>query len=83
MSSLEGAFAPIAVQRGTGSYYRGYIKPPERFISTQLSGGLRVLYQKLEEKNKACVRKKLYCSERLQYQKFHYLLEIQIYSSYW
>ncbi|CAH3165118.1 unnamed protein product, partial [Pocillopora meandrina] len=39
--------------RGTGSYYRGYIKPPERFISTHLSGGLRVLYQKLEEKNKA------------------------------
>ncbi|RMX55503.1 hypothetical protein pdam_00020564, partial [Pocillopora damicornis] len=37
---------------GTGSYYRGYIKPPEGFISTQLSGGLRVLYQKLEEKNK-------------------------------
>ena len=36
--------------RGTGSYYRGYIKPPDRFISTQLSGGLRVLYQKLEEK---------------------------------
>ena len=36
--------------RGTGSYYRGYIKPPERFISTQLSGGLRALYQKLEEK---------------------------------
>ncbi|XP_066016193.1 uncharacterized protein [Pocillopora verrucosa] len=50
MSSLEGAFAPIAVQRGTGSYYRGCVKPPERFISTQLSGGLRVLYQKLEEK---------------------------------
>ena len=36
--------------KGTGSYYRGYIKPPDRFISTQLSGGLRVLYQKLEEK---------------------------------
>ena len=36
--------------RGTGSYYRGYTKPPEGCISTQLSGGLRVLYQKLEEK---------------------------------
>ena len=58
--------------RGTGSYYRGYIKPPEGFISTQLSGGLRVLYQKLEEKDKACVRKKLYCSKRLQYQKVQY-----------
>ncbi|XP_066016173.1 uncharacterized protein [Pocillopora verrucosa] len=50
MSNLDGAFAPVPVQRGTGSYYRGFVKPPERFISTQLSGGLRVLYQKLEEK---------------------------------
>lgn len=50
MSNLEGAFSPVPVHRRTGSYYRGYITPPERFISTQLSGGLRVLYKKLEEK---------------------------------
>ncbi|XP_078343974.1 uncharacterized protein LOC144629610 [Oculina patagonica] len=51
MLKLDGAFAPVSTQRGTG-FCRASISPPERFVTAQLSGGLKVLYKHLGNRKK-------------------------------
>jgi len=57
MLKLDGAFTPVSTQRGTG-YCKPSVSPPTRFVSAQLSGGLKILYKHLGDVKNLAPHKK-------------------------